>query len=118
MPKWQYKTQLPMKKLYYSIGEVSTLTGVDTHRIRYWEEKIPQLQPVKSSNAKRLFREEDVNLILKLKELIIEKKFSTKGALQAIEGKKSSSSKVKKSARLEKDLRSIRSFLVELRDQI
>ena len=70
-----------MKKLYYSIGEVSKLTAVDPHRIRYWEEKIPQLQPVKTNRAKRLFREEDVDLILKLKELIIDKKFSTKGAL-------------------------------------
>jgi DNA-binding transcriptional MerR regulator len=112
----KYKTRLSMKKLYYSIGEVSQLTNVEAHRIRYWETRFSQLQPEKTSNGKRKFKESDIDLILKLKELILDKKMSTEGAKAYLDGKTSKKAKPIKKARLNKDLRQIRSFLVDLRD--
>lgn len=103
-----------MKKLYYTIGEVTKLTGVEAHQLRYWEAKIPDLKPAKSANGTRKYREEELNLIFKLRELIIDKKYSTEGALKHLNGVKSTLPAPKKSAKLEKDLRMIRSFLHDL----
>lgn len=107
-----------MKKLYYGIGEVSKLTGVEAHRIRYWETKIPELMPAKSSAGVRKYKEADVDLILKLKELIIDKKYSTEGAMQLIMGQNKKKKGPKKSARLEKDLRTLRTFLENLQARL
>lgn len=107
-----------MKKLYYSIGEVSKMTGVEPHRIRYWETKIPELMPSKSSAGLRKYRENDVDLILKLRELILEKKYSTEGAMQFISGQSPAKKQPKKTAKLEKDLRSLRTFLEILHSRL
>lgn len=76
-----------MKKLYYSIGEVSERTGVETHVLRYWESIFPQLNPTKNRAGKRLYNEGHIDIALKLKELIKDKKFSTAGALRALGNK-------------------------------
>lgn len=107
-----------MKKLYYTIGEVTKLTGVEAHQLRYWEAKIPDLKPAKSANGTRKYREEELNLIYKLRELIIDKKYSTEGALQLLNGGKSKLPAPKKTAKLEKDLRMVRSFLQNLQSRL
>lgn len=73
-----------MKKLYYSIGETSKITGVKTHILRYWETQFPELNPAKSNAGKRQYTEKDIEIVLKLKELIRDKKFSTAGARNEI----------------------------------
>jgi|GEM_PF-1313263 DNA-binding transcriptional MerR regulator len=107
-----------MKKLYYTIGEVSKLTGVEAHQLRYWEAKISDLKPAKSANGTRKYREEELDLIFKLRELIIEKKYSTEGALQFLNGGKAKLPAPKKTAKLEKDLRMVRSFLQDLQGRL
>lgn len=74
-----------MKKLYYSIGEVSDITSVEPHVLRYWETIFKQLSPRKNKAGNRTYREQDITLILKLKELIQDKKYSTAGAQKYIE---------------------------------
>lgn len=73
-----------MKKLYYSIGETSKITGVKTHILRYWETQFPELDPAKNKAGKRQYTEKDIEVVLKLKELIRDKKFSTAGARNEI----------------------------------
>jgi len=74
-----------MKKLYYSIGEVSDITEVEAHVLRYWETVFNELSPKKNKAGNRVYKENDIETVLKLKELIQEKKYSTEGAQQVLE---------------------------------
>ncbi len=78
------------EKLFYRIGEVSSLLGVETHVLRYWETEFPGLTPKKSGAGHRLYRRKDVELLLRIKELLYTKRFTIEGARQALhqEGRK------------------------------
>ena len=71
-----------VNKLYYSIGEVSEITGLKQYVLRYWETEFPQLSPSKNRAGNRNYKEFDVNLILEIKELLYKRKFTIKGAKQ------------------------------------
>lgn len=64
----------------YRIGEVSRLTELKPFVLRYWEEEFPMLQPVKSPSGHRLYRQEDVDLVLKIKRLLYDEGFTIAGA--------------------------------------
>lgn len=68
----------------YTIGDVEELTGVKTHILRYWEEVIPGFTPRKDQTGRRIYTQREVDLILRLKYLINEKKFTAEGAGQQI----------------------------------
>jgi DNA-binding transcriptional MerR regulator len=65
---------------YYRIGEVSLLTALKPFVLRYWESEFPMLQPVKSPSGHRLYRQEDVDLVLKIKRLLYDEGFTIAGA--------------------------------------
>ena len=67
-------------KLYFRIGEVSALLGVETYVLRYWETEFPSLAPKKSGTGHRLYRRKDVELLLRIKHLLYEKRFTIEGA--------------------------------------
>ena len=71
-----------IKKLYYSIGEVSDLTGLKQYVLRYWETEFPHLKPNKNSAGNRTYTPEDVENIQEIKRLLHEEKFTIKGARQ------------------------------------
>ena len=71
-------------KLYFKIGEVSELLAVEPHVLRYWETEFPVLSPKKSGTGHRLYRRKDVELLLRIKHLLYEKRFTIEGALQAL----------------------------------
>jgi DNA-binding transcriptional MerR regulator len=64
----------------YRIGEVSRLAAVKPFVLRYWESEFPMLQPVKSQSGHRLYRQEDVDLVLKIKRLLYDEGFTIAGA--------------------------------------
>lgn len=64
----------------YRIGEVSRKTGVKAFVLRYWETEFPMLDPEKRANGRRLYCEEDVQLILKIKRLLYDEGFTIAGA--------------------------------------
>lgn len=106
-----------MKKLYYAIGEVSEITSVEPHVLRYWESVFKDLHPKKNKAGNRVYREKDIEVVLKLKELIQEKKYSTEGARQVLEeGEEGVSKEIPVS--LKKDLKEIRVFLQKLADKL
>lgn len=109
-----------MKKLYYSIGEVSEITSVEPHVLRYWETIFKELTPRKNKTGNRTYREQDITLILKLKDLIQDKKYSTAGAKKFLEDEKNNSDEEKKDLPFEtkKDLKEIRVFLEDLLDKL
>src|SRR5215467_12377438 len=71
-------------KLYFRIGEVSALLGVETYVLRYWETEFPSLAPKKSGTGHRLYRRKDVELLLRIKHLLYEKRFTIEGARQSL----------------------------------
>src|SRR5881628_3269343 len=72
-------------KLYFKIGEVSDLLGVEPYVLRYWETEFPVLQPKKSGTGHRLYRRKDVELLLRIKHLLKEKRFTIEGARQTLQ---------------------------------
>lgn len=71
-------------KLYFRIGEVADLLGVEPYVLRYWESEFPKLAPKKSGTGHRLYRRKDVELLLKIKHLLYEKRFTIEGARQTL----------------------------------
>ncbi|MCH7612343.1 MAG: MerR family transcriptional regulator [Candidatus Marinimicrobia bacterium] len=69
-----------IKKLYYSIGEVSELTGLKPYVLRYWETEFKQLSPPKNRAGNRTYRQKDIDTILLIKDLLYTRKFTIKGA--------------------------------------
>src|SRR5437763_12389420 len=72
-------------KLYFKIGEVSELLGVEPYVLRYWESEFPVLSPKKSGTGHRLYRRKDVELLLRIKNLLYEKRFTIEGARQSLQ---------------------------------
>lgn len=78
-----------LKKLYYSISEVSKLTGVEQYILRYWETEFNQLKPSKNRAGNRIFTNKDINLILQIKKLLREEKYTIEGAKKILDDKTS-----------------------------
>src|SRR6185312_13308976 len=79
--------QIP-DKLFFRIGEVSQLVGVEPYVLRYWESEFPGLAPKKSNTGQRMFRRKDVELLLNIKQLLYDKKFTIEGARKALKTEK------------------------------
>ena len=71
-----------VKKLYYSIGEVSEITALKQYVLRYWESEFSHLRPSKNSAGNRNYRKSDIDLINEIKELLYNRRFTIKGARQ------------------------------------
>jgi DNA-binding transcriptional MerR regulator len=65
---------------YYLIGEVSRLANLKPFVLRFWEEEFPMLQPFKSPSGRRLYRQDDVDLVLKIRRLLYDEGFTIAGA--------------------------------------
>src|SRR2546429_7505997 len=73
-------TQVATEKKLYRIGEVSRLADLKPFVLRYWETEFPMLQPVKSSSGHRLYRQEDVDMVFRIKRLLYDEGFTIAGA--------------------------------------
>ncbi|MDG5813458.1 MerR family transcriptional regulator [Chitinispirillales bacterium ANBcel5] len=71
---------LPQKKIYYSISDVSRLTGLEPHVLRYWEHEFGQLNPKKNRAGNRAYKEKDIETVKYIKRLLYEDKFTIEGA--------------------------------------
>src|SRR5246127_936526 len=90
-------------KLYFKIGEVSELLGVEPYVLRFWETEFPHLTPKKSGTGHRLYRRKDVELLLRIKHLLYEKRFTIEGARQTLQSE-GRSPKARVSKRAQKEL--------------
>jgi DNA-binding transcriptional MerR regulator len=71
-------------KLYFRIGEVASLCKLPAYVLRFWESEFPQLAPVKSSTGQRMYRQRDVESVLRIKKLLYEEGFTIAGARQQL----------------------------------
>jgi len=133
-----------MKKLYYSISEVSRITDLEQYVLRYWETEFDQLKPAKNSSGNRIYTNKDIKLILLIKKLLKEEKYTIEGAKKILKNYSGDESEVLKSeesgkvkgemslfdssslpetslaedSKILDDLREIRNFLQELYNQL
>ena len=70
----------PDGKRYYKIGEVAKITGVKPHVLRYWESEFRWMSPQKSRSKQRMYRQRDIDVVLLLKRLLHEERFTIAGA--------------------------------------
>jgi len=68
------------KKLYYKIGEVCEITGIQTHVLRYWESEFPLLRPKKNRAGQRLYQYKDIEIVSTIKRLLYKEGFTIAGA--------------------------------------
>src|ERR1700722_11984740 len=81
-------TEIP-DKLYFRIGDVARLAGIKPYVLRFWETEFPALGPRKSGTGHRLYRRKDVELVLEIKRLLYEKRFTIEGARKVLEARPS-----------------------------
>ncbi len=75
-------------KAYFRIGEVSRLVGVDTHVLRYWESEFTIIRPFRGKSKQRLYRRQDVDNLLQVKQLLHEQGYTIAGAKKILTGTK------------------------------
>src|SRR5512145_1064623 len=75
---------LLIKKLYYSISEVSKITDIEQYVLRYWETEFEQLKPAKNRAGNRIYTNKDIQLILFIKKLLREERYTIEGAKQVL----------------------------------
>jgi DNA-binding transcriptional MerR regulator len=83
---WPPEAFIP-DKLYFRIGEVSKLTHTKPYVLRFWETEFPTLKPTKSKSGHRLYRRQDVALVLEIRQLLYDKGFTISGARQHLADK-------------------------------
>lgn len=74
-------------KLYFRIGEVARLAGIKPYVLRFWETEFPSLGPKKSGTGHRLYRRKDVQLVLEIKQLLHEKRYTIEGARKFLDAR-------------------------------
>jgi DNA-binding transcriptional MerR regulator len=74
-------------KLFYRIGEVSRLTGLEPYVLRYWETEFPQLKPDKGRSGQRLYKKKDLDHIFQIKHLLYREGYTISGARKKLNGK-------------------------------
>ena len=72
-------------KLYFRIGDVARLAGIKPYVLRFWETEFPGLGPKKSGTGHRLYRRKDVEMVLEIKRLLYEQRFTIEGARKFLE---------------------------------
>ena len=100
-------------KLYFRIGEVSKLAKIPAYVLRFWESEFPRIRPKRTDAGQRLYSRADIELILKIKTLLYEKKFTIQGARQhlSVRSRKDEASEKQLLADLHAELKSIRDVL-------
>ncbi len=126
------KKDFGLKKLYYSISEVSKLTGLEQYILRYWETEFEQLTPAKNRAGNRIYTNKDIKQILQIKKLLRDEKYTIEGAKKILTEDPNvdipaapKKPVIKKSApeknivrSLNKDLEEIREFLLDLQSKL
>ena len=106
-----------IKKLYYSIGEVSQITGLKQYVLRYWETEFNVLKPVKNTAGNRIYKDNDIKMVKYIQDLLYTKKFTIKGAKLHLENEFNQSlttSDSKNLSEIKNDLENIKTSLKDI----
>ena len=113
-------TQTAAEQKLYRIGEVSRLTELKPFVLRYWESEFPMLEPVKSPTGHRMYRQEDVDLVFKIKRLLYDEGFTIAGARRHLRGNGATGPEITSSAQHSENTAELlsRKMLLDLRDTL
>jgi DNA-binding transcriptional MerR regulator len=117
MKKDVYRVADIPDKFYFKIGEVSDIADVAPYVLRFWETEFKQIKPKRTDAGQRLYRKQDVLLVLKIKHLLYKRKFTIQGARQHLTGRSRSTPEQTSTADTP-DLTEIRAELIRIRDLI
>ncbi len=110
------------QKLFFTIGEVSSNTKIKPHVLRYWESEFKLLTPQKNSTGQRVYRQKDIDVILAIKRLLYQEKFTIAGAKKQLrtemEAKAEQQRQAKKNALVTSALTEIKTELNELKEML
>ncbi|MBI2880920.1 MAG: MerR family transcriptional regulator [Candidatus Tectomicrobia bacterium] len=87
------KPKIP-DKLFFKIGEVAAIANTKPHVLRYWETEFGMLKPVKNASGQRVYRRRDVEMVLEIKRLLHEERFTIAGAKKRLAGRRGAKSRV------------------------
>jgi DNA-binding transcriptional MerR regulator len=107
------KKNFALKKLYYSISEVSKITDLEQYVLRYWETEFEQLKPAKNLAGNRIYTNKDIKLILHIKKLLRDEKYTIEGAkklLKNYNNKEEANSSATQTSKLENSAEKIKKF--------
>jgi DNA-binding transcriptional MerR regulator len=104
----------PPVKLYYRIGEVADIVGVEPHVLRYWETEFRTIRPQKSRKGQRIYSRRDVERLLRVKDLLYSQGFTIAGAKKKLRDTEQPTSKAAPSAELRRVLTDLRSEVVRM----
>ncbi len=85
-PPKQHQSSQP-SKLFYRIGEVSRIAGLEQYVLRYWETEFPQIRPDKGRSGQRRYTKKDLDTILQIKQLLYKEGYTIAGARKRLNGK-------------------------------
>ena len=105
----------PTEKLFYKIGEVAKMFGVNVSLIRFWEKEFDILKPKKNKKGNRMFTKKDVDNLTIIYHLVKERGFTLEGAKQKLKENKSDTID---NIKIVNHLKDIRGFLVKLREEL
>ena len=108
----RYKTG--SAKMYYTISEVAEMTNVKAHVLRYWETEFPILQPRKSGGGQRLYRKRDVGMVLEIKKLLYQERYTVAGARRRLMEREERSRRLEAKAALQRLRSGLESILKQL----
>lgn len=104
-------------KFYFKIGEVSDIADVPAYVLRFWETEFKQIKPKRTRAGQRLYRKQDVALVLRIKHLLYDRKFTIEGARQHLKHKSATTAEMAPATPLS-EIAEIRAELIRLRDLI
>lgn len=105
-----------IQKLYYQIGEVAEMFGVSNSLLRYWETEFKIIKPRKTSNGNRLYTQKDIDAIKLVYHLVKEKGYTLDGAKMKL--KEGKPEQIQANIDVSEKLKSLKSFLIDLKKQI
>tara|TARA_B100000686_G_C16804456_1_gene988908 strand:- start:6809 stop:7159 length:351 start_codon:yes stop_codon:yes gene_type:complete len=104
------------EKLFFKIGEVTEVTEVEQHVLRYWEDEFDHLRPEKNRSGQRLYQKKDIEQILMIKKLLYEDKYTIAGARKKLKSKNKTDRQLNINYNPEEILKWRKSLKVELKN--
>lgn len=105
-------------KFYFKIGEVSEIAGIASYVLRFWETEFKQIKPKRTDAGQRLYRKQDVVLVLRIKHLLYDRKFTIEGARRHLKKKTNPEQGPPAGEGTVPDIAEIRKELIRIRELI
>ena len=121
--------ELSLRKLYYSISEVSKMTDLEPYILRYWETEFDELKPQKNRAGNRIYTHKDIKLIIEIKRLLRDEKYTSEGAKNILKERVNDNGEREdnlsedlfsenEERNIKKDLEELRRFLLDLKSKL